>query len=266
MQVDAFAAEPFKGNPAAVLLLEEDADERWMQSVATEFNVSQTAFLVREPSAAAAPRFRLRWFTPVTEVALCGHATLASAHVLFTILLGKQHGTVEFVTKSGIQTAKKVPAPEAVASSAKLFIELDFPTIDLAECSSAEMPSIPETLNGARVVNVYKSSTVGDLIVEISSAKEVVDIVPDIHEIKRCAGRGVIVTAPGPAGSGYDFFSRFFCPKFAIDEDPVCGSAHCVLAPFWAAKLGKQKLTAFQASPRGGTLYLELYAKNRRVR
>lgn len=284
--VDAFAAEPFKGNPAAVCLLEgEDAaaaaDERWMQSVAAEFNLSETAFLIRDPSSSAAaadaaPRFRLRWFTPVAEVNLCGHATLASAHFLFTTVLAKQQhaaaAMVEFVTRSGILTAKKVPAPPPPANDGgvpgeeKLFIELDFPMIDLVEYDSAETLSIPETLNGARVVSVWKSSTAGDLIVELSSGKEVADIIPNINEIKKCDGRGVIVTGPAPAGSDYDFFSRFFCPKFGIDEDPVCGSAHCVLAPYWGGKLGKQKLTAFQASPRSGTLYLELDSENRRVR
>ncbi|XP_052163984.1 uncharacterized protein LOC127781115 isoform X1 [Oryza glaberrima] len=236
--VDAFAAEPFKGNPAAVCLLEgEDAaaaaDERWMQSVAAEFNLSETAFLIRDPSSSAAaadaaPRFRLRWFTPVAEVNLCGHATLASAHFLFTTVLAKQQhaaaAMVEFVTRSGILTAKKVPAPPPPANDGgvpgeeKLFIELDFPMIDLVEYDSAETLSIPETLNGARVVSVWKSSTAGDLIVELSSGKEVADIIPNINEIKKCDGRGVIVTGPAPAGSDYDFFSRFFCPNFGIDE------------------------------------------------
>ncbi|TVU22585.1 hypothetical protein EJB05_32295 [Eragrostis curvula] len=278
-EVDAFTAEPFKGNPAAVCLLEDAAkaaDELWLQSVAAEFNLSETAFLLRDSSDGAAPRFQLRWFTPVVECApappfqveLCGHATLASAHFLFTSVLAEHDTVVEFATKSGILTAKKVPAPDGVGVSGegKLFIELDFPMIDLFECDNAELPSIPKTLNGASIVSVHKSATAGDLIVELSSGKEVADIIPDIHEIKECSGRGVIVTGPAPAGSGYDFFTRFFCPKFGIDEDPVCGSAHCVLAPYWGGKLGKQKLTAFQASPRSGILYLELETAARRVR
>ncbi|KAL5205586.1 hypothetical protein ABZP36_033795 [Zizania latifolia] len=244
-----------------------------MHFVATEFNLPVTAFLVHDLSSASiaaapapAPRFLLRWFTPVTEVDLCGHATLASAHFLFTTVLTKQHVTIEFVTKSGILTAKKVPAPENTGvSGERLFIELDFPVSDLVECDSAEMPSIRETLNGAQVVTVWKS-TAGDLMVELSSGKEVDNILPNIDEIKKCAGRGVLITGPAPAGSGYDFFSRFFCPKFGVDEDQVCGSAHCVLAPYWGGKLGKQKLTAYQASPRSGTLYLELDGENRRVR
>ncbi|XP_062208122.1 uncharacterized protein LOC133909623 [Phragmites australis] len=269
--VDAFAAEPFKGNPAAVCLLEDAAkaaDERWMQSVAAEFNLSETAFLFRDSSAGATPRFQLRWFTPAAEVELCGHATLASAHFLFTSILAEHDAVVEFATKSGILAAKKVPAPEStgVSGEGKLFIELDFPMIDLYECDNAELLTILKTLNGASVVSVHKSATVGDLIVELSSAKEVADIIPDINEIKKCSGGGVVVTGPAPAGSGYDFFTRFFCPKFGIDEDPVCGSVHCVLAPYWGGKLKKQKLTAFQASPRSGILYLQLEAASRRVR
>ncbi|CAM0880774.1 unnamed protein product [Alopecurus aequalis] len=273
--VDAFAAEPFKGNPAAVCLLEEEgaADERWMQSVAAEFNLSETAFLVRDSSraAGAAPRFHLRWFTPVTEVDLCGHATLASAHFLFTIVLA-ENDIVEFMTRSGILTAKKVTAPGSTGVSdseeeqGKLFIELDFPMDSFVDYNTADnMPLIPETLNGASVVSVQKSTADGDFIVELSSAKEVVDIVPSIDEIKKLGCRGLILTGAASAGSGFDFFTRFFCPKFGIDEDPVTGSIHCVLAPYWSRKLGKQKLTAFQASSRGGTLYLELDDAKQRV-
>ncbi|GJN06247.1 hypothetical protein PR202_ga23956 [Eleusine coracana subsp. coracana] len=223
--VDAFAAEPFKGNPAAVCLLEDAAkatDDRWLQAVAAEFNLSETAYLLRDASDGATPRFQLRWFTPAAErapappfqVELCGHATLASAHFLFTSVLAEHDAVVEFATKSGILTAKKVLAPDGagVSCEGKLFIELDFPMIDVFECDNAELLYIPKTLNGASVVSVHKSSTVGDLV------------------------------------------------------DPVCGSAHCVLAPYWGGKLGKQKLTAFQASPRSGVLYLELEAAARRVR
>uniref|UniRef100_A0ACD5VVW6 Uncharacterized protein n=1 Tax=Avena sativa TaxID=4498 RepID=A0ACD5VVW6_AVESA len=271
--VDAFTAEPFKGNPAAVCFLDDDAsspagDARWMQSVAVEFNLSQTAFLSRDsscpPDAAATLRFHLRWFTSVTEVALCGHATLASAHFLFTSVLPERHGVVEFATKSGILTAKKVPAP-GTEEQGKLFVELDFPMLGFVG-SADELPSIPDTLNGASVVSVHKAVATDDFIVELSSGKEVADVLPNTEEIKKCSGRGVIITGPAPAGSGYDFFSRFFCPKFGVNEDPVCGSAHCVLAPYWAGKLGKQKLIAFQASPRSGVLYLELDVAGGRVR
>ncbi|KAM0826371.1 hypothetical protein ACQ4PT_068941 [Festuca glaucescens] len=275
--VDAFATEPFKGNPAAVCLLEGEnaaaaGDDRWMQSVAAEFNLSETAFLVRDSSRppGAAPRFHLRWFTPVTEVELCGHATLASAHFLFTTVLAED-GMIEFTTKSGILTAKKVPAPGTTGGvqgeeQGKLFIELDFPMIDFLDCNDNEIPSIPETLNGASIVSVHKSAADGDLIVELSSGKKVADILPNIDEIRKLSCGGVMVTGPAPAGSDYDFFTRLFCPKFGMDEDPVTGSIHCVLGPYWGRKLGKQKLTAFQASPRGGTLYLELDDANRRVK
>ncbi|XP_024314114.1 uncharacterized protein LOC100829388 isoform X4 [Brachypodium distachyon] len=173
--VDAFAGEPFKGNPAAVCLLEEEhaaevADERWMQSVAAEFNLSETAFLARDSSraGAAAPRFHLRWFTPVAEVELCGHATLASAHFLFTTVLA-DHGVVEFMTMSGILTARKVPASDSTGvlgeEQAKPFIELDFPMIDFVDCNSSDKtPSIPKTLNGASIVSVHESAMDGDLI------------------------------------------------------------------------------------------------------
>ncbi|KAG0537218.1 hypothetical protein BDA96_03G129600 [Sorghum bicolor] len=170
--LDAFTAEPFRGNPAAVCLLQDAAkaaDERWMQSVAAEFNLSETAFLLRDSSASgAAPRFQLRWFTPAAEVELCGHATLASAHFLFTSVLTEHETLIEFSTKSGILTAKRVPAPEStgVSGEGKLFIELDFPMIDLVDCHPSELPSIPKTLNGASIVSVYKSTTAGDLIAE----------------------------------------------------------------------------------------------------
>ncbi|KAL6850493.1 hypothetical protein ACP4OV_021120 [Aristida adscensionis] len=248
--VDAFAAGQFKGNPAAVCLLEDAADERWMQSVAAEFNLSDTAFLLRDPSPSAAtatPRFQLRWFTPAAEVDLCGHATLASARFLFASVLAEHDAVVEFATKSGILTAKKVPGPATagVSGEGSMVIELDFPMIDVVECHPAELPSIPETLKGASVVSVHKSAA-GDLIVELSSGDELASISPNISEIRECSGKGLIVTGPAPTGSGYDFFTRYFAPKFGIDEDPVTGSIHCVLAPYWGGKLGKQKLTAFQ--------------------
>ncbi|XP_047054572.1 uncharacterized isomerase BH0283-like [Lolium rigidum] len=153
-------------------------------------------------------------------VNLCGHATLASAHFLFTTVLA-EHGMVEFMTRSGILTAKKVTTPGSVSEEeqGKLFIELDFPMDSFVGCNTADdMPLIPETLNGASVVSIHKSKADGDLIVELSSAKEVADIVPSIDEIKRLDSRGLIVTGPAPAGSGYDFFTRFFYPKFGIDE------------------------------------------------
>ncbi|WOK95982.1 hypothetical protein Cni_G04689 [Canna indica] len=281
--IDAFTSSPFKGNPAAVCFLESPEDEavsdEWMQLVAREFNISQTAFLARATSAVYSgldcpsdrtnPRFRLRWFTPVAEVKLCGHATLAAAHFLWTSSLVDSE-VIEFVTKSGLLTAKKVIQSNLLGTLStkaleKFAIELDFPVVPIVGCDAAESPSVPETLNGASVINVQKTSTAQDLIVELSSAKEIVDLHPNFEEIQKCAGRGLIVTAPAPAGSEFDFFTRFFCPKFGINEDPVCGSAHCALAPYWSKKLGKTNLIAYMASPRGGILDLQLVAETERV-
>ncbi|PKA64831.1 hypothetical protein AXF42_Ash016862 [Apostasia shenzhenica] len=284
--VDAFTDTPFKGNPAAVCFLgeEEEADDEWMQAVAKEFNISETAFLIPSASssggsAAASlyPRFLLRWFTPVAEVNLCGHATLASAHFLFTS--GAVQGAlVEFDTRSGTLTTKKVEKIQNLGSlkqyikgdEQKFSIELDFPIIEVRDCDSTDIPSIPLTLNGLSTVNVQKTVTTGDpigsnILVELSSGKDLANIKPDFGELERCSGRGFIMTALAPPGTGFDFFTRFFCPKLGINEDPVCGSAHCALAPYWSRKLGKHKLRAYQASPRGGILDLEVDGERKRV-
>ncbi|KAF3332884.1 phenazine biosynthesis-like domain-containing protein 2 [Carex littledalei] len=272
--IDAFTNEAFKGNPAAVCILEEnvDVDEQWMLSVAKEFNISETCYLTRVISAngspnscnqsATVPRFGLRWFTPVAEVNLCGHATLAAAHFLFTSVL-VNHETVEFVTKSGLLTAKKIS--QSKDGKVKFFIELDFPADQVVGCDASELPSIPLTLNDVSVVSILKATASEDFIVELSSGKEVAELQPNFQEIEKCAGRGIIVTGQAPDGSGFDFFSRFFCPKFGINEDPVCGSAHCSLMPYWSTKLNKKSLTAFMASPRSGVLHLELDEKSQRV-
>ncbi|ONK63723.1 uncharacterized protein A4U43_C07F18250 [Asparagus officinalis] len=278
--IDAFTDAPFKGNPAAVCFLEKHDygyDDEWMQSVAKEFNISETAFLTPAPhhfssheddgeDADSNPRFNLRWFTPVAEVKLCGHGTIAAAHFIFTS--GTVKGDViEFVTKSGILTAKKICRLKHSGDDAQdgFSIELDFPVITFGECEPKEIPSIPTTLNGLSMISVQKTSTAGDLIVELSSGEDVVNIQPNFDEIQKCAGMGLIITAPAPPGSGFDFFSRFFCPKLGINEDPVCGSAHCALAPYWSKKLGKHSLIAFMASPRGGRLELELVEEAQRV-
>ncbi|XP_028550309.1 uncharacterized protein LOC110092449 [Dendrobium catenatum] len=276
--VDAFTDTPFKGNPAAVCFLEEGegVDDDWMQAVAKEFNLSETAFLKRfttaGPPASNSTCFHLRWFTPVAEVDLCGHATLASAHFLLTSGITEAH-TLEFLTRSGILKATKLdllkennlsrPCNDGGES---FLIELNFPLIEAINVNSAEIPSIPNTLNGLSIVNIQKGNEDGgDIIVELSSGEDVTNLKPNFDELCKCAGRGVIVTAPAPPGSDFDFFSRFFCPKFGINEDPVTGSAHCLLAPYWSKKLGKQNLMAYQASPRGGILKLQLDEPNQRV-
>ncbi|KAF5187287.1 Phenazine biosynthesis-like domain-containing protein [Thalictrum thalictroides] len=281
--VDAFTDSPFKGNPAAVCLLEEERDDDWLQSVAKEFNISQTGFLTpivtdteSTPneslnSTYLTPRFCIRWFTPVAEVKLCGHATLAAAHVLFATGLVKSN-IIEFSTLSGILTAKKVGAEMLDTSSSlngkaedHFSVELDFPTDSVVECEPYEIPSIPLTLKGAPMINIKKMATTGDLIVELPSGMLVADLQPNLDEIHKCAGRGVIITGIAPRESGFDFFSRFFCPKFGINEDPVCGSAHCGLAPYWSKKLGKCDLKAYMASPRGGILDLHLNEETQRL-
>ncbi|XP_042503436.1 uncharacterized isomerase BH0283-like [Macadamia integrifolia] len=284
--VDAFTDTAFKGNPAAVCLLEEgeERDEKWMQAVAAEFNISETSFLIPISSTDSdandlsnghsVPRFHLRWFTPVTEVKLCGHATLASAHVLFTSRLPRTN-VIEFITLSGVLIARRIPIVRNVDASEfssgeaedQFSIELNFPTSPVLECEFEDIPSLTETLNGASVVNISKTAKAGDedLIVELLSGKTVADLLPQLDEIRKFPGRGVIVTGPAPNGSGFDFFSRVFFPKLGIKEDPVCGSMHCALVPYWSKKLGKCDLVAYQASRRGGVLELHLDEANQRV-
>ncbi|KAJ4956193.1 hypothetical protein NE237_012976 [Protea cynaroides] len=279
--VDAFTDTAFKGNPAAVCLLEdeEERDEKWMQAVAAEFNLSETCYLIPISSTLSNAndvsnghslrRFHLRWFTPVAEVKLCGHGTLASAHALFASWVPSAN-VIEFVTLSGVLIAKRVP----IVSTSKFSdgepydhfsIELDFPSDAVLECESADRPSLSETLNGAPMVNISKTAAAGDIIVELPSGKAVEDLQPQRDEILKCPGRGVIITGPAPDGSAFDFFSRFFCPKFGINEDPVCGSAHCSLVPYWSKRLGKCDLVAYAASPRGGVLDLHLDEATQRV-
>ncbi|CAN6294603.1 unnamed protein product [Urochloa humidicola] len=286
--VDAFTDEPFKGNSAAVCLLEDDGaggegeplDDRWMQAVAAEFNTPITAFLARSGSSDAgtaggggAPvvtaQFRIRWFTPVRESELCGHGTLAAAHYLISSGL-VECDAIEFLAKSGRLTAKKVTGSKDASPSqdacSKFMIELDCPVIPVAKCNSAEILPIPETLNGASVINELQTvSAFSDLIVEVSSCDEVDNVCPNIAELVQWPGRGVAVTGPAREGSSYDFATRFFGPKYGINEDPVCASVHCSLAPYWGEKLGKQNMTAFMASPRSGTLYLQWDEEAQRV-
>jgi PhzF family phenazine biosynthesis protein len=236
-QIDAFTNVPFRGNPAAVCFLDRERDDRWMASVAAEMNLAETAFLL--------PRgddWSLRWFTPAVEVDLCGHATLASAHVLWEEKMLAPDATARFHSKSGLLTATRSGD----------WIELDFPT-------KPEQPSDPPAglLESLGVANPrYVGRNAFDYIVEVGSVDELNAIAPNHAELRKIKVRGVIVTT---RGSGeYDFVSRFFAPGSGIDEDPVTGSAHCCLAPYWASRLGKNELLAYQASPRGGVLRVTL--------
>jgi len=230
-QIDAFTERPFAGNPAAVCLLEKAPDDSWMQLVAREMNLSETAFLIPRGG-----EFGLRWFTPVMEVDLCGHATLASAHFLWEQGHLAADQAARFHSRSGLLTAEKKGN----------WIEMDFPATPARPDASAE---ILEPALGACAV--YVGRTCFDYVVEVANEEAVRALQPDFTALRRLKGRGVIVTSRA-SGSGYDYVSRFFGPAVGIDEDPVTGSAHACLGPFWKERLGRDGLTGFQASPRGG--------------
>ncbi|MFI4875035.1 MAG: PhzF family phenazine biosynthesis protein [Blastopirellula sp. JB062] len=236
-QIDAFTDRPFAGNPAAVCWLDQARDDRWMQAVAAEMNLSETAFLSPEES-----RFRLRWFTPRVEVDLCGHATLAAAHFLWQTARAKPEATIEFNTRSGVLTA--------VRSGER--IELDFP---LDEIEQAEPPlGLIEAL-GCRAIAAGRSRR--DVLVEVADEAQLRQLSPDFRRLAEIRTRGVIVTCRGD-GRRYEFLSRFFAPGYGIDEDPVTGSAHCGLAAYWAPKWKRSTLRARQCSARGGEIELTL--------
>ncbi|MBV9108658.1 MAG: PhzF family phenazine biosynthesis protein [Gemmatimonadetes bacterium] len=233
IQVDAFADRPFSGNPAAVCVMDGPRDEAWMKNVAMEMNLSETAFLHPQDGGNS-----LRWFTPAVEVALCGHATLASAHVLWETGALAAGDEARFHTKSGLLTCRRDGE----------WIWMDFPA--KPEEPAGTVAGLAEALG---VTPVYVGRSHFDVIVEVASEGEVRAVEPDIRALRAVQARGVIVTAKG-SGDGYDFISRFFAPNAGVDEDPVTGSAHCVLAPYWAKKLGRDELTGYQASRRGGTV------------
>lgn len=234
---DAFAYQPFSGNPAAVCVLDGPRDEQWMQSVAQEMNLSETAFLYRQEKG-----YRLRWFTPTIEVDLCGHATLATAHVLWSEGHLRPDAVAHFVTNSGPLTATREGE----------WITLDFPA------EPATDAAVPEQLAEALGVEpIYVGRNRFDLLVEIESEAVLRNLSPNYQQLAAIPVRGVIVTSRC-ASDDYDFVSRFFAPNCGITEDPVCGSAHCCLTPYWSDKLGETDLRAFQASPRGGVLRLGL--------
>jgi len=232
--IDAFADGPFTGNPAAVVFLDAVRDDRWMQLVAMEMNQAETAFLRQQEGG-----FALRWFTPKAEVRLCGHATLASAHFLWESGTLAAGALAEFETLSGRLTARQAEGGG---------ITIDLPAIRSQRIDAS--PGLAEAL-GAVPVEVLRGNF--DLLCVLDSAATVRSLAPDLAAIARADARGVIVTARGDQ-AGIDIVSRFFAPKLGVPEDPVTGSAHCALAPYWQGVLGQNELTAYQASPRGGTL------------
>ncbi len=236
-QVDAFASAPFRGNPAAVCLLAASRPAAWMQAVAAEMNLSETAFVTPRRSG-----FGLRWFTPLAEVDLCGHATLAAAHVLFAEGIAPADAVLRLRTRSG----------ELTAARRGRGIELDFPQ---RPARPARAPAGLARALGARPVQV--AMAVDDLLVELADERTVRGLVPDLAALGGLPVRGICVTARSRA-RGVDFVSRFFAPAVGVPEDPVTGSAHCALAPWWAARLGKQRLRGRQVSVRGGEVDVEL--------
>jgi PhzF family phenazine biosynthesis protein len=233
-QVDAFTSTPFAGNPAAVCVLAAPQSEEWMQKVAQEMNLSETAFLVKRDDG-----FQLRWFTPTTEVPLCGHATLASSHVLWSEAHLLPDEIARFYTKSGLLIAKKLGS----------WIELDFP-VNYSEKTDVSS-ELGEAL-GVPLKTVLKNSL--GYLVEVESEELVRQIKPNFELLKTLPVADLIVTSATNKDSEYDFVSRFFAPSLGINEDPVTGAAHCCLAPFWRDRLQKNEFLAYQASSRGGKL------------
>jgi len=236
-QVDAFTDRMFSGNPAGVCILSGERPDTWMRNVAAEMNLSETAFLGEREG-----EFDLRWFTPKKEVDLCGHATLASAHILWETGALKRTQEARFRTKSGLLKAMLKQS----------WINMDFPSERAFEAD------VPEELTRALKVDpVFAGRNRMDYIIEVGSEDMVWNLEPDIEMLKRIDARGVIVTSRSHSGD-LDFISRFFAPAYGIPEDPVTGSAHCCLGPYWETKLGKKEFTAYQASKRGGTLKVRI--------
>ena len=243
-QVDAFTNKPFSGNPAAVCVLPEPKDDRWMQQVAQEMNLSETAFLLRQ-----ADGFNLRWFTPAVEVDLCGHATLASAHTLWEAGYLQPTEQARFHTLSGLLTADRQGD----------WIELDFPA--RPEEPADAPPALFQALGvAARYVG---QSTVGYLV-EVDTEETVRTIKPDMALLSTLAVQGVMVTSLATS-PGYEFVSRYFAPGVGIDEDPVTGAAHCCLGPFWRKRLNKDEMLAYQASARGGVVRVRVIGNRVRL-
>ena len=239
VQVDAFTSKPFSGNPAAVCLLADAGahPEWWLQEVAREMNLSETAFVIPHDHG-----FDLRWFTPTVEVDICGHATLASAHVLWQEGHLPVDRDARFHTRGGVLTARKMDD----------WIEMDFPACEAESCPT---PDGLELALGGSVVSVHRSGP--NLLVELPDEKTVRTLRPDMARLSRIDATGCMVTSAA-ISDRFDFVSRFFAPRVGISEDPVTGSAHCALGPFWGERFGKSELMGHQVSNRGGTVRVSL--------
>ena len=242
-QVDAFTDNQFKGNPAGVCLIDRERPDSWMQGIAAEMNLSETAFLLKERANSA---FQLRWFTPTTEVSLCGHATLASAHILWEESILKTEEQALFHTKSGILKATKHAD----------WLEMVFPSRKVEQVDTD--PKLSKALGiNPKYTGKYVTQTGNLYLVEVESDQEVYELQPNFRLLSETDARAMLVTSIATA-KDYDFVSRFFAPAVGIDEDPVTGSAHCYLTPFWAEKMKKNELTGFQASRRTGVIRCRL--------
>jgi PhzF family phenazine biosynthesis protein len=236
--VDAFTRAPYSGNAAAVCMLDQPREDAWLQQVASEMNLAATTFLYPQDDG-----YRLRWFSAKVELELCGHGTLASAHTLWEQGYLANDAQARFYTRAGLLTAKRDGE----------WIELNFPA----------RPEKPVEYSGVLVESLgvtprYVGKSQLDYLVEVESEAILRGVQPNFRQLATLPARGVIVTATANANSAYDFVSRFFCPSVGIDEDPVTGSAHCVLSPFWSNRLGRAQLTGYQASTRGGTVRVRL--------
>lgn len=236
-QVDAFTSERYQGNPAAICILDSDGDAGWMQRVANEMNLSETAYLVPRPDG-----FGLRWFTPAVEVDLCGHATVAAAHVLWEEGVVARTAQCRFHTRSGLLTARR---------EAGGWIGVEFPretVIPLAILAEADQAL------GVRSIHTAECRRLSYLLLELDSEAAVRSAMLDFAQASKLAHKGLIVTSRADAGTGYDFVSRFFAPRMGVNEDPATGSAHCVLGVYWSEKLGRNEMLAYQASARGAVI------------
>ncbi len=258
--VDAFTSTPFGGNPAAVVLLQPFGafpSDAAMQALAAEVNLSETAFTFRRGDG---PGYALRWFTPTQEVDLCGHATLAAAHALVT--LESAQLPLSFYTRSGELRVTR----DTVGG---VLLQMDFPAAPPAEAPAAAASflssALSAALGGCAPLWVGRAETINDIICVLASEEAVRAVAPDKEALTRLGGRGVVVTAQAPADAPYDFVSRCFYPAAGIAEDPVTGSAHCALGPFWASKLGKACLTGRQLSARGGEVIVSVQPEGGRV-
>ena len=245
IQVDAFTDRAFGGNPAAVLVLPREAEAAWMQAVASEMNLSETAFVTPEKDG-----FRLRWFTPRVEVDLCGHATLAAAHVLWENGVLPLTAPARFHTRSGVLTATREGS----------WIQLDFPA-EFEEYCAAPL----ELTEALGVAMHYVGRNRFDYLIEVENEQVLRSLEPNLTILESIPARGFILTCLATGGE-YDFLSRFFAPGLGVREDPVTGSAHCCLGPFWATRLAKDSMVGYQASQRGGVVRVTVQTRNSSIR